>query len=181
MRSNIEATATLIGNATARLLGEQGESPKTLRAEARDIDASYQAVITTAAPIRRSLFGTMDQDLDSSLRQAAGSHYYARNLAADAEPDVALDPDTRADIQRGSATLGRSLEIVAGAFTGPRDGTYTRSSSLFDQAEQRLQRSPTAHKQADLAIRDLRAIDETMADMAQALHLDVTDYDTVVS
>ena len=181
MRSNIEATAKLIGNATARLLGEEPEGEKTLRAEARDIDASYQAVITTAAPIRRSLFGTMDQDLGSSLRQAGGSHYYARNLAADVEPDEALDDDTRADIEHGSVTLGRSLEIVAGAFTGPRDGTYTRSSSLFDQAEQRLQRSTIPHKDTDLAIRDLRAIDETMAEMAEALHLKVTDYDTVLA
>jgi hypothetical protein len=180
MRSNIEATAKLIGNATARLLGEEPEGEKTLRAEARDIDASYQALVTTAAPIRRSLFGTMDQDLGSSLRQAGGSHYYARNLATDVEPDEGLDDDTRADIERGSATLGRSLEIVAGAFTGPRDGTYTRSSSLFDQAEQRLQRSPAPHKEADLAIRDLRAIDETVADMAEALHLTVTEYDIAV-
>jgi uncharacterized membrane protein YccC len=180
MRANIEATAKLVGNATARLIGEEPDGGKTLRAEARDIDASYHALVTTAGPVRRSLFGAMDQDLGSSLRQAGGSHYYARSLAADVQPDEALDRETRADIERGSATLGRSLEIVAGAFTGPRDGTYTRSSSLFDQAEQRLQRSPVPHKEADLAIRDLRAIDETMADMAQALHLNVTDYDTAV-
>jgi uncharacterized membrane protein YgaE (UPF0421/DUF939 family) len=180
MRSNIETTAKLIGNATARLLGEEPDSDKTLRAEARDIDASYQALITTAAPIRRSLLGVMDEDVGSSLRQAAGSHYYARNLAADAEPDPALDRETRADIERAGATLGRSLQIVAGAFTGPRDGTYTRSSSLFDQAEQRLQRSATPHTDTGLAIRDLRAIDETMAELAEALHLNVTDYDTVV-
>jgi uncharacterized membrane protein YgaE (UPF0421/DUF939 family) len=181
MRSNIEATAKLIAHATARLLGDQGDqgdAGKTLRAEARDVDASYQTLITTAAPIRRSLFGTMDEDVGSSLRQAAGSHYYARNLAADVEVDAELDRETRADIERGSATLGRSLAVVAGAFTGPRDGTYTRSASLFDQAEQRLQRSQNPHKDADLALRDLRAIDETMADMAEALHLEVTDYDT---
>jgi uncharacterized membrane protein YccC len=181
MRSNIETTAKLIANATARLLGEEPDSDKTLRAEARDIDASYQALITTAAPIRRSLLGTMDEDVGSSLRQAAGSHYYARNLASDVEPDAALDHATRADIERASATLGRSLEVVAAAFTGPREGTYTRASSLFDQAEQRLQRSSTPHDGTGLAIRDLRAIDETMAELAEALHLEVTDYDTVVS
>ena len=179
MRSNIEATAKLIGNATARLLGEEPDGGKTLRAEARDIDASYQALITTAAPIRRSLFGTLDQDLGSSLRQAGRSHYYARNLATDVATDEALDGETRADIQHGSTTLGRSLAIVAGAFTGPRDGTYTRSSSLFDQAEQRLQRSPTPPKEANLVIRDLRAIDETMADMAAAMHLKLANNDTV--
>jgi uncharacterized membrane protein YccC len=181
MRSNIETTAKLIANATARLLGEEPDSDKTLRAEARDIDASYQALITTAAPIRRSLLGIMDEDVGSSLRQVAGSHYYARNLASDVEPDPALDRDTRADIERASATLARSLEVVAAAFTGPRDGTYTRASSLFDQAEQRLQRSSAPHQVTNLAIRDLRAIDETMAEMAEDLHLKVTDYDTVAS
>jgi hypothetical protein len=121
----------------------------------------------------------MDEDVGSSLRQVAGSHYYARNLASDVEPDPALDRDTRADIERASATLARSLEVVAAAFTGPRDGTYTRASSLFDQAEQRLQRSSAPHQVTNLAIRDLRAIDETMAEMAEDLHLKVTDYDTV--
>jgi uncharacterized membrane protein YccC len=181
MRMYIEALGTLVGHAAARLLAEQPDSASTLHADARDIDASYQALVTTAAPLKRTLFGTADEGIGALMRQAAASRHNALNLVNGVESDADLDRDTRADIERGSATLRHSLEIVAGALNGPRDGTYTRSSSLFDQAQQCLERTNSPLQNADLAIRDLQAIDETMAAMAHTLHLTVTDYDTALS
>jgi hypothetical protein len=181
MRTYIEALASLVGHATARLLNDSPDSANTLRADARGIDGSYQALVTTAQPLRRSLFGTVDENIGALMRQAAASRYHARNLVTDVEIDADVDREARSDIERGSATLHRSLEIIAGAFNGPRDGTYTRASSLFDRAEQRLERSHATRQNAALAIGDLQAIDETMAAMAQALHLTLTDYDIVVS
>jgi hypothetical protein len=78
-----------------------------------------------------------------------------------------------------SAALQQSMRIVATALTGHRDGVYTRSSALFDQAERRIEeRSGIAHP-ALLAIRDLMLIDDTMAQIADRLGLPVTDYDTL--
>ena len=73
-----------------------------------------------------------------------------------------------------SAPLRRSVNAIAVALTGPRDGLYTRSSALFDQAERRVEeRSGVAHP-AQLAIRDLKLIDGTMARLASGLGLTIT-------
>jgi uncharacterized membrane protein YgaE (UPF0421/DUF939 family) len=181
MRTYVQTLATLVGHATARLLADQVDSASTLHTDARDIDASYQALVTTAAPLKRSLFGIPDEGIGALMRQAAASRHHALNLVTGVELDADLDRDTHADIERGSATLRHSLETIAGALNGPRDGTYTRASSLFDQAQQCLERSAEPLQDADLALRDLQAIDETMAAMAEDLHLTVTDYDTVVT
>jgi uncharacterized membrane protein YccC len=181
LRTYVQTLATLVAHATARLLADQADSAGTLHTDARDIDASYQALVTTAAPLKRSLFGTPDEGIGALMRQAAATRHHALNLVTGVETDAGLDRDTHADIERGSATLRDSLEIIAGALNGPRDGTYTRSSSLFDQAQQCLERSAAPLQNADLALRDLQAIDETMAAMAHGLHLAVTDYDTALS
>jgi hypothetical protein len=180
MRTYVQTLATLVGDATARLLADQPDSTSTLHADGRDIDASYQALVATAQPLKRSLFGAPDEGIGALMRQAAASRHHALNLVTGVEIDADIDRDTRADIERGGATLRHSLETIAGALNGPRDGTYTRSSSLFDQAQQCLERSADPLQNADLAIRDLQAIDETMAAMAHGLQLAVTDYDTVV-
>jgi len=181
MRTYVQTLATLVGHATARLLGDQADSASTLHTDARDIDASYQALVTTAQPLNRTLFGAPDEGIGALMRQAAASRHHALNLVTGVETDADLGNDARDDIERGSATLRRSLEIVAGALNGPRDGTYTRASSLFDQAQQCLERSAAPLQDADLAIRDLQGIDETMAALALDLHLNVTDYDTATS
>jgi hypothetical protein len=68
--------------------------------------------------------------------------------------------------------------VVAGALTGSRDVTYTRSSALFDRAERRLEECSSTPGPAQLAIRDLMLIDGTMAQMAGILGLAITDCDT---
>jgi hypothetical protein len=84
----------------------------------------------------------------------------------------------RLDIELASATLHQSLDVIAGALTGSRDVTYTRSSALFDRAERRLEECSSTPGPARLAIRDLTLIDGTMAQMAGILGLAITDYDT---
>ena len=66
----------------------------------------------------------------------------------------------------------------AGAVTGPKDGAYTRSSALFDRAERRIEECSAIVGPAQLAIRDLELIDGTFAQIAEALGLPITDYDT---
>jgi hypothetical protein len=57
--------------------------------------------------------------------------------------------------------------------------TYTRSSALFDGAERYLEASPIGTGMGRLAIRDLKLKDGTMADMAEIMAVNITDYDTV--
>jgi hypothetical protein len=89
-------------------------------------------------------------------------------------PDAGPQPD----IELATAALRRSLDAVAGALTGPRDGTYTRSAALFDQAERRIEDRSDIASPTQLAIHDFMLIDATFAEMAEALGLPIADYDT---
>ena len=149
-----------------------------MRGDARRVDASYQALFTTTRPLRRNLIGNIDEDAAWSLRLAGASRHYGRNLVQDAEASGPLDAASAADIARGTAILRTGMETLSAALTGPRDRTYIRSSSIFDHAERRLEsQSPTVDKR-QLAVRDLKLIDGTMANMAEQLGLTISDFDT---
>jgi hypothetical protein len=178
-RDLVQAVAQLAGHASDHLLGVDDGTESSLRFEARAVDAAYHALTATAQPLRRNLSGGIDENTGRALRLASAARNYSRNLVTDTESAGLLDPGTRLDIELASATLRQSLDVIAVALTGPRDGVYTRSSALFDQVERRVEeRSGIAHP-VQLAIRDLKLIDGTMARLAEVLGLAITDYDTV--
>ena len=180
LREYVHTLAALTHHATCRLLGEDC-SESTLRADARAIDASHQALVATAAPLRRNLFGRFDEDTGQVMRLAAASRHYSRNLVRDAEGVGPLDAEMRLDIARAGATLQTSLDMLADALTGttPTSRRYTRSSALFDRTERRLEERATRLEDGQLAIRDLSRIDGAMATLAHLAELPVTDFDTV--
>jgi uncharacterized membrane protein YgaE (UPF0421/DUF939 family) len=178
-RDQVQAVGRLAGHASDHLLGTDHDTKATVRSDARAVDAAYQALTATAQPLRRNLSGGIDEDTGRALRLASASRHYSRNLVADTERAGLLDAGTRLDIELAGATLRQSLDVIAGALTGPRDGVYTRSSALFDQAERRSEERSGIAGPAQLAIRDLKLIDGTMARMAEVLGLSITDYDTV--
>jgi hypothetical protein len=178
-RNHVQAVGRLAGHATQHLLGADHGTQATLRSSARAVDAAYQALTATAQPLRRTLLGDPDEDTGRALRLASAARHYSRNLVTDTERAGLLDAGTRLDIELASATLQHSMDVVAGALTGPRDGVYTRSSAIFDRAERRLEERSRAVGPGQLAIRDLKLIDGTMARMAERLGLAITDYDTV--
>jgi uncharacterized membrane protein YccC len=181
MRNHVEAVGRLVDHSSGHLLGQDHGAGSTLRADARDVDASYQALVATAQPLRRSLFGSFDEDTGTVMRLAAASRHYSRNLVADVETAPCLDPDTRTDIERASATLHDSLTVVAGAVNGSRDVTYTRSSALFDRAERRLEAQAGLADEGQLAVRDLKLIDGAMDRLAEVMGLQRTDFDTAAA
>jgi uncharacterized membrane protein YccC len=178
LRDHIQAVGQLAAHATSHLLGDDHDTAATLRSDARAVDAAYQAVTATSQPLRRNLFGALDEDTGRAVQLTSAARNYSRNLVADTEVTGLADPGTRLDIELASATLHNSLDVVAGALTGSRDVTYTRSSALFDRAERRLEECSSTPGPAQLAIRDLMLIDGTMAQMAGILGLAITDYDT---
>jgi uncharacterized membrane protein YgaE (UPF0421/DUF939 family) len=178
VRDQVQAVGRLAGHASDRLLGEDLAAGAALRSDARAVDAAYQAVAATAHPLRRGLFGDLDGDVGRAVRLATAARNYGRNLVTDTEMAGPLEPGTRLDIERASATLQQSLDMVAAAITGPRDGVYTRSSALFDQAERSIEERSGTAGPAHLAIRDLKLIDGTMAQLAEILGLAIADYDT---
>ncbi len=179
VRQHLDALTALVGHASDHLLDQDHGETATLREDARAIDASYQALLTTARPLRRNLLGSIDEDTGQAVRLAGASRNYGRNLVVDVEAVDDLDPKTRADVARATAVLRDDLRILAEALTGRRDTTYVRSAAIFDRAERRLEASTTGIEAGQLAIRDLKLLDGTLAGLAKALGLAVTDFDTV--
>ena len=179
LREHVEAVGRLVDHASARLQGREDGIDSTLRSDARAVDEAYQAVIATAQPIRRTLWGSADEDTVRAVRLTSASRNYSRNLVADTENSRLPGASAHLDMARASATLHQSIEVVARSLTGPRDGTYTRSSSLFDRAERRLDVCPHRVASPEFAFRDFKLLDGTMAHLAELMGLGITDYDTV--
>jgi uncharacterized membrane protein YccC len=178
-RDHVQAVGLVVDHASGHLLGTGSDIESTLRSDVRAVDASYQTLVATAQPLRRNLFGSLDEDMGRAMRLAYASRNYSRNLVSDVEAAGLLGPEMRSDIERATATLHQSLDSVADAVTGPRDGSYVRSSALFDRAERWLEEESSPAGKGQLAIRDLKLIDGSMAGLADDMGLSVTDYDTV--
>jgi uncharacterized membrane protein YccC len=176
LRRYYQAVGRLVEHASELLVGEDDDNT-TLRADARALDAAYQEVLATAQPTGRNLFGSPADKTARVLRIAAAARHYSRNLVVDVEATGSLDGKAFPAVQRASATLHQSLNVIAGAISGPRDVTYTRSSALFDRAERDTEQAGTPH--AQLPTRDLKLIDATTAEMAELMGLPITGYATV--
>ena len=175
-RDLVRAVGRLAGHASDHLLGEDHEGGTTLRSDARAVDAAYQALTATAEPVRRNLSGRPDEHISQALQLASAARNYSRSLVADTERARLAEAGTRLDIELASATLRRSLDAIAAALTGPKDGAYTRSSALLDQAERRIEGRSAIASPAQLAIRDLKLIDGTFAQTAEVLGLPIADH-----
>jgi hypothetical protein len=179
LRGHVEAVGLLVDHASARFVGREDGMDSTLRSDARAVDAAYQAVVATAQPLRRTVWGSADQDILRTLRLTSASRNYSRNLVVDAARSPQTGVSIHFDLTRASATLHQSIEVVARALTGPRDGTYTRSSALFDRVEGYLEDCPHRTASAQFAVRDFMLLDGAMAQTAELMGLRIVDYDTV--
>src|SRR3984885_9060626 len=84
LREHVEAVGRLADHATARVVGQEDGIDSTLRSDARAVDAAYQAVVASAQPVSRTLWGSADEDTVRALRLAMASRNYSRNLVVDA-------------------------------------------------------------------------------------------------
>jgi hypothetical protein len=179
VRNHIRAIGTLVDHASAVLTSEgPHRDQEGLRGDARAVDASYQALVATAQPLNRGLFGTVDEEMGRAVRLATVSRNYSRDLVTDLASTSPVDPGLREGINQATATLHRSMDTMAEAMTGSREGVYVRSSSLYDRAERSLENGAVGRGHGSSAIRDLQLIDGSMAGMAELIQLKVTDLDT---
>jgi uncharacterized membrane protein YccC len=179
MRQYVEAVGRLVDHASARLQGGESGIDSTLRADGRAVDAAYHSVIATAQPLRRALWGSVDDDTMRALRLTTASRNYSRNLVVDAATSGPRDCAPYPDTARASAILHQSIEVVARAVTGLREGIYARSSALFDQAGRDLETCSHPHISFEFALHDFTSLDGAMAHLAELIGLAITDYDTV--
>jgi hypothetical protein len=148
--------------------------------DARAVDTSHQTLVATAYPLQRNLAGRVDERVSQTMRLAGAARHYAKTLVVDVRTAGPLPSDTRPDLERASATLCGSVRAIVKSLSERRDGTYTRSASLFDGVERRLEQDVIVGGD-ELALRDLMMIDGALAEMAAGIGLEVTDHDTVQS
>ena len=176
LRGYLAAMASLLRHAYAALGG--AEDAIVLQGDTRELNTAYGALAASIQSMRRVGAGAQSQRAGATMAAATAGRRYVLNLVRDIQPAAAPDPDTTALLDRGCQTLQASLTALQSAVTGPDGGSYTRSASLFDLIEQRLA-APGSNAGHDyLALRDLRAIDGALAELAEVLGLDITSYDT---
>jgi hypothetical protein len=144
------------------------------------VERAHQTLLATVAPLRRNLFGDLDETVAQVVGLAGAYRNYGRNLVADVESTPPLDGDTRRHLERSVRVLTESIAVLVAAVSGPRDGTYVRSAALFDRVELDLEADASGIGNGQLAIRDLKLIDEAMAGLAATMALTVANYDTAV-
>jgi hypothetical protein len=176
LRGYLAAMASLLRHAYAALGG--AEDAALLPGDTRALNAAYQALAATIQPMRRVQAGGQSERAGTAMAAATAARHYALNLIRDIPPAAAPDADTAALLDRGCQNLQASLTGLQSAVAGPHGITYTRSASLFDLVEQRLAAPGSNGGKAHLALRDLRLIDGALAELAGALGMDITSYDT---
>jgi hypothetical protein len=146
--------------------------------DTRALNAAYQALAVTSQPMRRVQAVGQSERAGTAMAAATAARHYALNLIRDIPPAVAPDADTAALLDRGCQNLQASLTSLQSAVADPHGTTWTRSASLFDLVEQRLAAPGSNGRKAHLALHDLRLIDGALAELAGALGMDITSYDT---
>lgn len=179
LRSYLQALRRLVGDAT-NPLGDEYDRPRTLQTDARAVDAAYQSLVATTPPLRRAVFGSLNAHSSEILQLATAARHDSRNLARDVQTVGPLEPLLRENLQAAGATLGDSLEVLVNAIGRPHNAIYVRSAATFDRTERHVDRAPTQTAGALTAIRDLRLVDNAMAQMAQTFGLQLADDDTVL-
>jgi hypothetical protein len=173
LQGYLEILARLLQRAAAL---RPAANPALVDGDTQALDAAYQALVSTTAPLRPIQIG--GERLAATIAATAASRRYALNLVRDIPWTAIPDAETAALLERGRETLQASLTSVQSAARGSPPGTYTRSASLFDQAERRLTGPGGNAGHGRLAVRDLRLLDGALAELAGVLAMDITSYDT---
>jgi hypothetical protein len=181
LRGYVQDVGQLGQHATAYLLGNGRDIEKTLRADARAVDAAYQALVATAYPLQRNLAGHFDETLARTLGFAGAIRHYARTLVVDVSAAAPIRADARSELEDASVTFAGSVRAIVKTLSGGAGAIYTRSAALFDRVERRVEEQDVLVGKDELALRDLVLIDAALAEIAQVLGLAVTDRDTVSS
>jgi uncharacterized membrane protein YgaE (UPF0421/DUF939 family) len=161
-------TALVDGGVQRMLTG--AEAP--LRAQVRDLDATYAAFEAAAAPLRRATVGRNSAQLEEIRAVTAAARHYARTFAVGVHAvEVPADPGLDAAL----AQLRTSMAAIEHRVATGTHGTYTRSAALLEPAARSV---VAADPRTAPVLRDLALLDGALARLASALCMNVTDHDT---
>ncbi|HEX3828110.1 MAG TPA: FUSC family protein [Sporichthyaceae bacterium] len=175
LRRHVEAIGMLVRD-TGQVL-TAGADGATIRPGARRIDAAYQELLATARPVRRSVFGSLDQQTATMLHHASAARHFARNLALDLRGCGAAAPTDDASVQAAITCMLGSIEVLAAALSAAPDRPYVRAAALLCRAENARRDASGVFAQQRLALADLRLLDGSLAELAATLAVPVTEQD----
>ncbi|MCU4185005.1 FUSC family protein [Acidiferrimicrobium sp. IK] len=180
----LDAVRHLVTDALAVLVGPDGPdeaSKAAVRSGARSVDASYQALVATARPVRPTSFGDHSDRIDSILELTGAARNYGRNLSVDLDAWPGARPALVPVIEQASAQLRRSLDALVERVELRTPGPYVRSAALFDRAERAvLAETAASVSPGAMVLRDLMLLDGTLARLADVLGMVIYDHDTAL-
>ncbi len=173
-----EALQALVGRAADAIAGAQpSESERDqLRGDVRQLDAAFHTLVMTARPLRTALLSADSTQLGRILTVASAARYYARNLASGVEAwraeGISAEPLGRA-VGELTGSMDAIRQRLAIGPAAARQTPYTRSSAYFDAVDRSLEGFD-----GHAVIGDFMMLDATLARLASALKMPITDHDT---
>lgn len=160
----VDAVTVLATEAVGVLSGATAED---LLSAGRAVDAAFQAIVTTAQPLRLVGWTDSADRVTTQLAAATAARNYSRNLVSDIERSPHVDPEM---LRESGQLLSQSAGTLSAHLRGePTDRTYVRSAGAFTEADQ----SPAGPRVPPLAIRDFALLDNALAALASASGLSV--------
>lgn len=167
----LAAVREAVGAAAAGLVGESVATEGGIADAVRRVDAGFQAIVSTAAPLRH--LGDTGRAAQRIVSAAGALRHYTRNLAHDV-PAASHEEGQAAAIRAAAA---RSDAGIAVLLDGDRSRPYVRAASAWNLVEQvaldRLRRCVAGEGglagdvvAAALAARDFQLVDGAVAVVA---------------
>src|SRR4051794_14709757 len=166
-----EALRNLVDAVLDRVVDRQ---PVALRPAVRELDAAYAALVATATPLRRAMFGRNAAQLVDVLSIASAVRVYARSLAAQAESTSQMT-EAADELRTAADHVRASTEAIERRIETGEHGCFVRSAALVELAAEQVR---PRHGALQHALRDLTLLDGALARLATALQMDIQDYDT---
>ncbi|MFF3517484.1 FUSC family protein [Streptomyces sp. NPDC002573] len=151
------------------------EAPIRLRGAARGVDAALFQMRSVLQPVVPLPLGVRGRSSENILALLGTATQHAHALAAAADMDIDLATPLRTRVERIIEVFTVSLhELREQISTGQQGGTWTRVSPMIREMESLLKPSigPRA-EQLRVALRELSALDEVMANLADTVGLNV--------
>ncbi|MFJ8752917.1 FUSC family protein [Streptomyces sp. NPDC102441] len=174
-RGYVSAVDTLVSQLALRW--EDPEAPVRLRGAARAVDSSLFQVVSLARPLVR-MPGLRGGDADNRTALLTTATGHARALAAAADIDIDLAPRSAERFAVITSTLSRSLRALDRSLTtGEPEEGWQRVSPLIRELKADMDKAPPGPRASRVrtTLRELAALDETLAGYAERCGLTVHD------
>ncbi|MFD5875380.1 FUSC family protein [Streptomyces sp. NPDC060322] len=175
-RGYVSAVDDLVSQLALRW--EDPDAPVRLRGAARAVDSALFQVVSLARPLVRMPLGLRGRDADNRTALLTTATGHARALAAAADVDIDLAPRSAERFARVTSTLSRSLRALDRSLTtGEPEEGWQRVSPLVREMRADLDKAPPGPRASRMrtALRELAALDESLAGYAERCGLTVHD------